>query len=75
MLYDTAPSLRRDRPFLYRVYAALADMREAFAEFRRAQEDRECLMRLPEHQLHDIGLRRVAVRGVVRFLPLVEDGE
>jgi hypothetical protein len=75
MFYDAAPSLRRYHPLLHRVYAAVVDMRKAFAKFRRDQQDHECLLLLPECQLRDIGLRRVAMGGVVRFIPIAYDRE
>jgi uncharacterized protein YjiS (DUF1127 family) len=68
----TALSLRHERSFFYRIYAALADLRDAFAEFRRARQDRECLLRMTEYQLRDIGLRREAVGGLVHVLPLAD---
>jgi uncharacterized protein YjiS (DUF1127 family) len=75
MQLDTALSLRHERSFFYRAYAASLDLRRALVEFRRTQQERGCLLRMTEYQLRDIGFRRERVGGVLHVLPLADDGE
>ncbi|WP_207477574.1 DUF1127 domain-containing protein [Arenibaculum pallidiluteum] len=37
-------------------------------EYRRQRLDHECLLRLSDHHLRDVGLRRVELEGTVRFV-------
>ncbi|MGO4727219.1 MULTISPECIES: DUF1127 domain-containing protein [unclassified Inquilinus] len=58
-VHRTSSPAPRSRPYFGRLGAAVAAMARSIAEHRRLRRDERRLLEMTDHQLQDIGLRRV----------------